>query len=141
MVLNALREWKLICPKGDLGLVFPNGLGKVESHSNVLESGLHPILREGGFTPAVPVLDDAGRPVINKAGDPVMKDIPKYGMHSLRHACASLWIESGYNPKQIQKLMCHSSIKITFDVYGHLFADSEANQRAADDVQSKLLGM
>lgn len=26
---------------------------------------------------------------------------PRYGMHSLRHACASLWIESGYNPKQI----------------------------------------
>ena len=31
MVLNALREWKLICPKGDLGLVFPNGNGNVES--------------------------------------------------------------------------------------------------------------
>jgi integrase len=25
IVLNALREWKLVCPKGDLGLVFPNG--------------------------------------------------------------------------------------------------------------------
>jgi hypothetical protein len=29
VVLNALRESKLLCPKGDLGLVFPNGLGKV----------------------------------------------------------------------------------------------------------------
>jgi integrase len=28
LVLNALREWKLACPKGDLDLVFPNGLGK-----------------------------------------------------------------------------------------------------------------
>jgi len=42
-------------------------------------------------------------------------------MHSLRHACASLWIENGHNPKQIQRLMGHSSIKATFDVYGHLF--------------------
>ena len=25
MVLNALREWKLRCPKGNLDLVFPNG--------------------------------------------------------------------------------------------------------------------
>ena len=25
MVVQALREWKLVCPKGDLGLVFPNG--------------------------------------------------------------------------------------------------------------------
>jgi len=37
-------------------------------------------------------------------------------MHSLRHACASLWIESGHNPKQIQKLMGHSSIVPAADV-------------------------
>ena len=30
IVVNALKEWRLACPKGDLGLVFPNGLGKVE---------------------------------------------------------------------------------------------------------------
>lgn len=140
VVVQALREWKLLCPKGDLGLVFPNGLGKVESHSNILERGLHPVLLAGGFTVPAPVLDDGGKPIINNAGESVMRDSPKYGMHSLRHACASLWIESGYNPKQIQKLMGHSSIKVTFDVYGHLFADNDADQRAAEDVQAKLLG-
>lgn len=140
IVVQALREWKLVCPKGDLGLVFPNGLGKVESHSNMLERGLHSALIAGGFTDTVPVLDDAGAPIINNAGKPVMRDAPKYGMHSLRHACASLWIESGYNPKQIQKLMGHSSIKVTFDVYGHLFADDAAEAQAAADVQAKLLG-
>ena len=124
MVLNALREWKLQCPKGDLGLVFPNGVGKVESHSNLLERGLHPILLANGLTD----LDDAG------------KQVPKYGLHSLRHACASLWIESGYNPKQIQRLIGHSSIKVTFDVYGHLFADPGADQRAAENVQARLFG-
>jgi integrase len=61
-------------------------------------------------------------------------------MHSLRHACASLWIENGHNPKQIQRLMGHSSIKVTFDVYGHLFADTEADQRAAEALQARLLG-
>jgi integrase len=88
----------------------------------------------------VPVLSDDGIPIINNAGEAVMRDAPTYGMHSLRHACASLWIESGYNPKQIQKLMGHSSIKVTFDVYGHLFADNDADQRAAEDVQARLLG-
>jgi integrase len=34
-----------------------------------------------------------------------MIEVAKYGMHALRHACASLWIENGYNPKQIQRLM------------------------------------
>lgn len=116
IVLNALREWKLICPKGDAGLVFPNGMGKVESHSNLLERGLEPILKAAGI------------------------DKGKYGMHSLRHACASLWIELGHNPKQIQRLMGHSSIKVTFDVYGHLFADAEADQRAAETLQNRLLG-
>ncbi len=140
MVLNALREWKLICPKGDLNLVFPNGLGKVESHSNILERGLHPALVAGGMVMPVAVLNDDGKPIFDNVGAPVMRDAPKYGMHSLRHACASLWIESGYNPKQVQKLMGHSSIKVTFDVYGHLFADNEADQRAAESVQVRLFG-
>jgi integrase len=139
MVVQALREWKLVCPKGELGLVFPNGIGKVESHANILDRGLHPILIAGGFTVPVPVVNDDGAPIINNAGKAVMRDAPKYGMHSLRHACASLWIETGYNPKQIQKLMGHSSIKVTFDVYGHLFADNEADLRAAEDVEKRLL--
>lgn len=148
IVLNALREWKLACPKRDTGkkdangdpvkvldLVFPNGVGKVESHSNLLERGLHPILVAQKITEPVAaklVLDDAGRPKVAQ--------LPKYGLHSLRHACASLWIESGYNPKQIQRLMGHSSIKVTFDIYGHLFADADADRRAAELVQIRLLG-
>ncbi len=31
MVVNALREWKLACPKSDAGLVFPNGRGRVST--------------------------------------------------------------------------------------------------------------
>jgi integrase len=115
IVINTLREWKLVCPKGDLGLVFPNTIGKVESKSNLIDLGLAPVLTAAGL-------------------------VGRYGMHSLRHACASLWIESGYNPKQVQRLMGHSSIKVTFDVYGHLFADPDADQRAAESVQARLLG-
>jgi hypothetical protein len=32
LVINALREWKLACPKGELGLVFPNERGGVLPH-------------------------------------------------------------------------------------------------------------
>jgi integrase len=140
LVLNALREWKLACPKGDLDLVFPNGIGKVESYANLIEHGFGPIQIAAGITKLVPVTDDDGKPVMNNAGEPVMREAARYGLHALRHACASLWIEQGHNPKQIQKLMGHSSIKVTFDTYGHLFADDEADQRAAEGVELRLLG-
>jgi integrase len=140
LVLNALREWKLLCPKGDLGLVFPNGIGKIESYANVIDRGFGPIQIEANVITLVPVTDDAGKLIINNAGEPVMRETHRYGLHALRHACASLWIEQGHNPKQIQTLMGHSSIKVTFDTYGHLFADSEADQRAAEGVELRLLG-
>jgi integrase len=120
MVRNALLEWKLVCPRGDLGLVFPSGTGNVESHSNLVKRGFNPIQVAAG------VIDEDGG--------------PKYGVHSLRHAAASLWIENHANPKQIQTLMGHSTIQMTFDTYGHLFADGDADQRAAEDIQFKLLG-
>ena len=33
IVVNTLREWKLECPKSELGLVFPTGAGKIEYHA------------------------------------------------------------------------------------------------------------
>lgn len=140
LVLNALREWKLACPKGDLDLVFPNGVGKVESYANLIERGFGPIQVAAGVATLVPVTDDAGKSILNNAGAPVMREVGRYGLHALRHACASLWIEQGHNPKQIQTLMGHSSIKVTFDTYGHLFVDAEADQRAAEGVELRLLG-
>ena len=132
IVVNTLREWRLLCPKGEAGLVFPSGAGKVESHSNVAQRGLEPILRKAGIVVLEDGFDDEGKPV------KIAK--PKYGLHSLRHACASLWIESGMNAKRIQALMGHSSIQLTFDRSGHLFRDDTADQKAAEDIQFRLLG-
>ncbi|MBA2400590.1 MAG: site-specific integrase [Bradyrhizobium sp.] len=141
LVLNALREWKIACPKGDLGLVFPNGSGKVEALSNLMQRGFDPIQIAAGVVTIVPVLDDTGKPITNNAGEPVMREVGRYGMHALRHACASLWIEGGKNPKAIQTLIGHSTIQMTYDVYGHLFADNAADQKAAEDIQVRLLGI
>lgn len=41
-VANTLKEWKLICPKGDGDLVFPNGVGKIELLANIINRGLIP---------------------------------------------------------------------------------------------------
>jgi integrase len=123
IVVNALREWQLQCPRGDLGLAFPSGAGKVESHSNVAQRGFEPIQRRAGVVISVEGVEK-----------------PKYGLHSLRHGCASLWIESGMNAKRIQILMGHSSITLTYDRYGHWFHDDVADQKAAEDIQFRLLG-
>jgi hypothetical protein len=40
-VVKALREWRLECPKGTLGIVFPTEASGVESHWTMLAKGLH----------------------------------------------------------------------------------------------------
>jgi integrase len=102
-VVNALREWKVACPSGDL--VFPNGLGKVESHANILNRGFWPLQIKIGM------VDSKGE--------------AKYSLHALRHWYASWAIEQGFSPKKLQTWLGHSSIQMTFDVYGHLFPSLE----------------
>src|SRR4051794_40070404 len=50
MVLNTLKAWRLACPLGDLGLVFPTGAGGVESHGNILSRVFWPIQVAAGVT-------------------------------------------------------------------------------------------
>jgi integrase len=105
MVVNVLREWRLACPKGTLNLVFPNGAGNVEQHANNLMRGWYPIQVAAG------IIGEQGK--------------PRYGFHALRHFCASWLIEQGFSPKRVQVWLGHSSIQMTFDVYGHLFPSLE----------------
>lgn len=46
-------------------------------------------------------------------------------IHDLRHTCASILIARGAHAKAIQQHLGHSSISITFDVYGHLLPDEQ----------------
>jgi integrase len=68
LVLNALREWKLVCPKGDLGSIFPNGVGKVESYANLIDRGFGPIQIAADVVAQKLALDAAGEPVIVSVG-------------------------------------------------------------------------
>lgn len=43
--------------------------------------------------------------------------------HDLRHSCASILYEMGYEIKEIQEWLGHSSPKITLETYTHLFKD------------------
>jgi integrase len=55
------------------------------------------------------------------------------GFHEARHVFASLLIDAGANPKAIQEYLGHSSIKMTFDVYGHLMPGSRDEVRVRMD--------
>ncbi len=128
MVVNALKEWWPACPEGAAGLVFPNTKGNVDSLPNMHRRGLGALQIAAGI--ATPGRD--------KKGKPVMK--PKYGLHSLRHAAASLFIEQGFSPKRVQTLMGHSSIQMTFDTYGHLFPAADDDRVAMSQLQARLVG-
>jgi len=131
IVAGSLREWKLACPKGELGLVFPNGVGGVESHGNLLSRVFWPIQITAGVVVMKDGLDDQGRPA----------QVPdaKYSLHALRHAAAALWIEQGLGAKRIQMLMGHASIQQTFDQYGYLFEARDDDGTAMAEIEARLL--
>ena len=108
--MELLTAWREICPAG--GLVFPTGAGGVESHGNITNRCWYRLQRAIGLA------------------DPMEEGPPKprYDFHSLRHVRASLEIERGANAMEIKKLMGHSTIAVTMDIYGHLFPDSDPHR-------------
>ena len=118
-VVNTLKEWKLACPRGELGLVFPNTLGKIWDHADIVSRYVWPVMVTAG------VVDDKGE--------------AKYtGLHSLRHFYASWLINRKKDGglelpiKTVQQRLGHSSIVMTSDVYGHLFPRGDDGSEMAE---------
>jgi len=121
ILVNTLREWKLVCPKGEAGLVFPNGNGGIENHANIVQRGLAPVQIAAG--------------VVTRTGE------AKYtGLHALRHFYASWCINRpkdgglGLPPKMVQQRMGHATLAMTMDTYAGLFdnGDDGAEMQAAE---------
>lgn len=70
-------------------------------------------------------------PIRNAAG------IPKTRFHDLRHAAASLHLAAGVNPKVVQEMLGHASIRLTLDTYCHLIPTL---QDSAADAIDRALG-
>jgi integrase len=120
MVVNALREWKLICPKGEQDLAFPNTVGRGEDASSIVQRGWTPAQIAAGVTKQ------------GKAKYP--------GLHAMRHFYASWCINRRVDGglelplKVVQARLGHASIQMTADRYGHLFprGDDGAELAAAE---------
>jgi integrase len=120
-VVNILREWRLFTGNNsEAAFVFPNGNGNPKQPSSIHHRILGPLQQVAGIS------DNPEK--------------PKYGMHALRHAAASLFIEQGFSPKRVQALMGHSTIQMTFDTYGHLFPSPEDDKVAMRQLQARLIG-
>lgn len=71
--------------------------------------------------------------VANKAG------LEGWHLHELRHSAATFLITNGVPLEQVSKLLGHSSIRITSDVYSHLA--TEHLRGATDTIGSYLQGL
>ncbi len=66
-------------------------------------------------------------------------NLPEIRFHDLRHIHASLCLDSGMNIKEVSARLGHSSIKITGDIYSHLFFEEDKESRDKLDLTATEL--
>ncbi len=69
---------------------------------------------------------------VQAAGKRIAMDV---NAHQLRHTAVSLLIDRGANPREIQRFVGHSDVKMTLGTYGHLFDEGGA---ALADIMAEL---
>jgi len=96
----------------DLGLVFPNTVGRPLDNVNLLRYWFHPLLEHAG--------------------------LPRMRFHDLRHTAATLLLGRGVNPKIVSEMLGHASVAITLDIYSHVMPHMQ--QQAAQAMDDTLRG-
>jgi len=107
---DALREHiDTYCPNGTPdSLVFTNNAGRPLVHPSFTGNVFKPALVRAGLDRNVRI-------------------------HDLRHSAVAIAIQAGGHPKSIQMRFGHSSMKVTFDDYGHIMPDMESTLAADID--------
>src|SRR6266542_3600282 len=104
---HVLRRQLLARKPTDLGLVFTSPRGELLNDDNFRHRVFRPAVRRTGLT--------------------------GLRFHDLRHTYAALMVAAGAHPKYLQAQMGHSSIRVTLDLYGHLFPDANRSVLAELD--------
>jgi integrase len=126
--IDAINIWMRRAPRSDRDLLFPNGAGNVETYQNLYKRFWLPLMQAAGL----------GNKIVKSGGREKFE--PEFGMHALRHAAVSLWIEQGAKPKKVQQWAGHASVQFTMDVYGHLWDDTEGDARTAECAAKSIEG-
>lgn len=122
-----LKAWKLRCPPSALNLMFPNQRGGVMDQKGLIGLFLNLQVEAG-------LAIDTGRK--NAKGETIWA--PRYGLHDLRHAAASAWINQGIDLKRLQVWIGHANIQLTLDVYSHLVTDAQKDAALAGGAEAAL---
>lgn len=128
-VVTAFKAWKLRCPASVLDLVFPNKRGKPFFPNNLREDRWLPVLKVIGAATNTGRTDCKGREIWEL----------QYGLHDLRHACASRWIKQKIDLKRLTTWLGHASVQITLDVYGHLIKDEQEDAAIVAAANAELM--
>ena len=107
---QVLRRQLLARKPNDRGLVFPSPEGLILNDDNFRHRVFRPAVRRTSLT--------------------------RLRFHDLRHTYAALMVAAGAHPKYLQAQMGHSSIRVTLDLYGHLFPD--ANRGVLDSLDALM---
>ncbi len=91
---QAVRRLALGGAYQDLGLVFPNEIGRLADSHNIIARHFKPLLRR--------------------------LELPSIRLYDLRHSHATLLLAAGEHPKVVQERLGHSSITLTLDTYTHV---------------------
>ena len=126
-VTDMIFDWRAMCPKSPDDLVFPTDSGRPMALTNFTANAWQPLLKEAGLVDRLKI----GGKIVER---------PRYTPYTLRHYYASKLIELGRDFKSIQTALGHSTIEITFNVYGHLIRGKDDKHReAAESLMASLL--
>lgn len=117
-----------------------NEYNLVFTSKSVLRSESREILRDANGKSRHKGTPMDGHNMVRRIFEPTAKlaELRRIRFHDLRHSFASMLIAQGENIKYIQKVMGHSSIQVTLNVYSHLLPD--AGEQAAKRLDDLVFG-
>lgn len=97
--IKVMKQWKLECPANELNILFPSPKTKGILYPNSLDKQLAKTIKGAG--------------------------VPEITMHGLRHTFATTLLGSNVNPKIVQEMLGHATIKTTMDTYSHVLPNMQ----------------
>ncbi len=97
--VKELKKWQLACPANNLNLVFPSPKTNGILYPNSLDKQFLKTVKEAG--------------------------VSRISFHGLRHTFATTLLSSNVNPKIVQEMLGHATIKTTMDTYSHVLPNMQ----------------